>query len=268
MSEPGRRLRVVPLVVDDGLYTHRWLLPLFDDPRLEVVGVGCLSPTTARAFNPGGACGLLAVARARAAYYGPLAAVRFAALAAFARAVGLARHRPATVAAAARARGLPLLVPPDGDVHQSALLARLRSLEPDLLLCAFSQRARAALLRLPARGCLNVHFSLLPQHRGREPLFHALLAGGGAGVSVHWMTEFVDGGAVVAQQAIDVAGVVTLHRLILAACVVAARLVPEAVALAGRGPGPRDAGAAAGPLAGWPDRDAVRRFRARGLRFI
>jgi methionyl-tRNA formyltransferase len=79
---------------------------------------------------------------------------------------------------------------------------------------------------------------LLPERRGREPLFFAMLAGKEAGVSVHWMTPKLDNGPVVVQQPLATTGQRTLHQLILAACELAAQVVPLAIdrAIAGRPP--------------------------------
>lgn len=269
---PGRP-RVAFVVVDDGLYTHRWLAPLMDRHDFDTICVACLSPYWAVDFNPRGARGPWPVIRSRLAYYGAAATLRFAGKAAWATVNGW-RFRaglggePGSVAAAARARNVKVLRPCRSDLDDAGFRARLKTLRPDLLVCAFSQKADRALLDLPRLGCLNVHFSLLPQHRGREPLFRAMLAGQGAGVSVHWMAPELDAGPMVVQEPLETSGFRTLHQLILAACTTAANVVPAAIqkAQAGR-PAEVDARPAA-PLAGWPSAEDVTRFNARGLRFV
>ncbi len=83
-------------------------------------------------------------------------------------------------------------------------LAPLRALTPDLILTAgFSIIFNEALLALPALGCVNVHSSLLPKHRGPSPFAHVILAGEKeTGVTFHTMTREVDAGALLAQEAI------------------------------------------------------------------
>jgi folate-dependent phosphoribosylglycinamide formyltransferase PurN len=269
---PGR-LRVGFVVVDDGLYTHRWVAPLLDRRELQTVCVACLSPYWAVDFNARRARGLWPVARARLAYYGLAATLGFAWKAAGTTLSGL-RFRvglggvPGSVASAVRARGVELLRPQRSDINDARFRARLKTLRPDLLVCAFSQTADQAFLDLPRLGCLNVHFSLLPQHRGREPLFHAMLAGQGAGVSVHWMAPQLDAGPVVVQEPLECARFRTLHRLILAACDLAATVVPAAIETARSGrPAECDVRPAT-PLAGWPSPEEVTRFKARGFRFV
>ena len=64
------RPRIGLVVVDDGLYTHRWATAVLDQPEFQPVGVACLSPYWAVHFNPGDARGCWRVARSRLAYYG------------------------------------------------------------------------------------------------------------------------------------------------------------------------------------------------------
>lgn len=63
-------------------------------------------------------------------------------------------------------------------VNDEAFLERLRRLSPEVVVVAsFGQIFRTPLLALPRRGCLNVHASLLPRHRGASPISAAILAG-------------------------------------------------------------------------------------------
>lgn len=75
-------------------------------------------------------------------------------------------------------------------------LARL-SFDAIAVAC-FSQRLPASLLRLPRLGCLNVHPSQLPAHRGPDPLFWIFHDGDVAGgVTIHRMDEGFDTGPIV-----------------------------------------------------------------------
>lgn len=265
------RVRTGLIAVDDGLYTHRWASRVLDSPKIEPVFATRLSPLKARRFNPG--AGRSAGALSRVRYYGPAASLKFACGAALSAARDAAFRAglgfsPGSVRGAALRLGVPLLPAPDDDVEDGGYVREVRRREPDILVCAFSQRA-ARLLDAPRLGCLNVHFSMLPLNRGREPLFHSMLSGKGAGVSVHWMTPGLDEGPVVLQEPLDAGGFRTLHALILAASAVAARLVPKAVPLAAAGP--RSAARPPSPLPpmnGWPTPEQVAAFRRKGLRFI
>ena len=75
------------------------------------------------------------------------------------------------------------------DVNTNAFLDQLRGLGVDLIVSINTpQRLKKPLLGLPANGCLNVHFGMLPKYRGLLPIFHALMNGESSfGVTVHLM---------------------------------------------------------------------------------
>jgi methionyl-tRNA formyltransferase len=108
---------------------------------------------------------------------------------------GLAIEPPA-VKAFAIERALPVLQPQR--VRDPAFLATLRDLAPDLIVvAAYGRILPRSILDLPARGCINVHASVLPRHRGAAPIAHAILAGDTTtGVSIMAMSEEMDAGDV------------------------------------------------------------------------
>jgi methionyl-tRNA formyltransferase len=105
---------------------------------------------------------------------------------------------PSPVRAAAEARGIPVATPARAGAPEE--LERLRILQPDLLvLVAYGQILSPEVLAIPRIGALNVHFSLLPRHRGASPIQSAILAGDPeTGVTTMWMTEGLDEGPVFA----------------------------------------------------------------------
>ena len=112
--------------------------------------------------------------------------------------------RPSPVRAAAEALGLPVATPVRASAPEE--IARVRDLAPDLLVVvAYGQILSPELLSVPRVGALNVHFSLLPRHRGAAPVQAALLAGDSeTGVSTMWMTEGLDEGPVFSRSAVAV----------------------------------------------------------------
>ena len=54
-------------------------------------------------------------------------------------------------------------------------------------------------LNAPWRKCINLHTSYLPYGRGAHPLVWAALNGTPMGVTIHWMTEKLDGGEMIAR---------------------------------------------------------------------
>jgi methionyl-tRNA formyltransferase len=100
----------------------------------------------------------------------------------------------------ALAHGLPLYQP--GSLRRPEAQKLLNSLAPDLIVvAAFGQILPPEVLRLPKYGCLNVHASLLPRHRGASPIAAAILAGDqDTGVSIMLMDEGLDTGPILAKQ--------------------------------------------------------------------
>jgi methionyl-tRNA formyltransferase len=75
-----------------------------------------------------------------------------------------------------------------------------------VVVAAFGQILRQAVLDLPPLGCINVHASLLPRWRGAAPIQAAILAGDHeSGVTIMKMDAGVDTGAILAQRAIPLA---------------------------------------------------------------
>jgi methionyl-tRNA formyltransferase len=103
---------------------------------------------------------------------------------------------PPAVKELALSRGLPVLQP--ARVRDPAFLGTLRALAPDLIVvAAYGRILPRSILDLPPRGCINVHASLLPRHRGAAPIAHAIMAGDATtGVCIMAMSEEMDAGDV------------------------------------------------------------------------
>ncbi len=78
----------------------------------------------------------------------------------------------------------------------------LEALRPDVVaVVAYGHIFRRWLLELPPLGCVNVHFSLLPRHRGVAPVTWAILEGDAeTGVSTMLMDRGVDTGDVLLEE--------------------------------------------------------------------
>ena len=77
--------------------------------------------------------------------------------------------------------------------------------EVDILICAqFPYRLPPDLLDFKW-GAWNIHYSLLPNHAGCDPVAHAILAGDyKTGVTIHRMTEEFDDGPIVYQTPVKI----------------------------------------------------------------
>jgi methionyl-tRNA formyltransferase len=84
---------------------------------------------------------------------------------------------------------------------------RIRNLKPDfIVVAAFGLILRSDLLDLPPRGCINLHASLLPRHRGMSPIQASILAGDvTTGCTTMLMDEGIDTGDMLLDQSIPIA---------------------------------------------------------------
>ncbi len=117
------------------------------------------------------------------------------------------RHRrvvPPPVARRAAALGLELDQP--RSVGEDELVERLTDLSPEVcVVVAFGQIFPRRLLDVPRLGCVNVHASLLPRHRGAAPIQAAIAAGDSTtGVTTMLMEEGLDSGPILLAREIPI----------------------------------------------------------------
>jgi len=83
-----------------------------------------------------------------------------------------------------------------------------------IVVAAFSHILPGRVLGLPSLGCLNVHPSLLPKHRGPSPIAASILAGDTeTGVTIMLMDEGLDTGPILSQEAFPVGITETMGSL-------------------------------------------------------
>jgi methionyl-tRNA formyltransferase len=87
-------------------------------------------------------------------------------------------------------------------VRHPSFLEIFRKLAPDLVVvAAFGQILPKEILFASRLGCINIHPSLLPKHRGAAPINWALIRGEEkTGVTIMRMDEGVDSGAILLQE--------------------------------------------------------------------
>ena len=110
------------------------------------------------------------------------------------------KDRPTPVQARAEALGLPVRHPKSlkGEAEQAEFVA----LRADVaVVVAYGLILPQAVLDAPAKGCLNIHASLLPRWRGAAPIHRAIMAGCRNGRLHH-----ADGGRFGYRAGADVAG--------------------------------------------------------------
>lgn len=106
---------------------------------------------------------------------------------------------------AALAYGLTVQQP--STLQNAGSQAALAAFAPELIVvAAYGLILPQAVLDLPRFGCVNVHGSLLPRHRGAAPIAAAILEGDAeAGITIMLMDAGVDTGPVLGAAAIPIA---------------------------------------------------------------
>ena len=107
---------------------------------------------------------------------------------------------PAPVKQRALELGIPVAQP--ATLRNSNAVAELAGFEADVIVvAAYGRILPPDVLGLPRFGCLNLHPSLLPRHRGPSPVVSTILAGDETtGVTLMLLDEGMDTGPIIAQR--------------------------------------------------------------------
>ena len=110
-------------------------------------------------------------------------------------------HSP--VKSYALARSLPVLQPQG--LRPEAAQRALASLSPDVIVvAAYGRILPPPVLAMPPHGCLNLHPSLLPRHRGPAPVVTAILEGDrSTGVTLMQLDQGMDTGPLISSQRVE-----------------------------------------------------------------
>jgi methionyl-tRNA formyltransferase len=111
---------------------------------------------------------------------------------------------PTPVKKIATQQNIPVYQP--HDIRAPEWTETIENLHPDLIVVvAFGQIIPQSILNIPQYGCINVHPSFLPRHRGPSPLQEALLLGDSeTGVTIIRMDEKMDHGLILAQERVPI----------------------------------------------------------------
>jgi len=134
---------------------------------------------------------------------------------------------PPPVKVQAQTLDIPVIQPET--LRSPEAMAQLRSWHPDIIVvAAFGQLLRPEVLSLPEFGCVNLHASLLPRHRGAAPIPAAILAGDAeTGVTLMKMDPGLDTGPVLAQKRVPVRPEDTAESLTLTLSLMAGATLSE-----------------------------------------
>lgn len=112
---------------------------------------------------------------------------------------------PPPVKVVAEQNNIPVLQPTK--IKTPEFLEELKELRPDLIVViAYGRILPESILNLPPLGCINVHGSLLPRHRGAAPIQWAIIEGDKkAGITIMQMDVGMDTGDILLPAEIEVA---------------------------------------------------------------
>jgi len=101
-------------------------------------------------------------------------------------------------------QGLPVFQPQR--LREKDSIKQVRELRPELIVVvAYGQILPQEVLDIPKYGCINVHASLLPRHRGAAPINRAIIEGDPmAGVTTMLMDAGLDTGAMLVKRSLSV----------------------------------------------------------------
>ncbi|MCK4654709.1 MAG: methionyl-tRNA formyltransferase [Candidatus Cloacimonetes bacterium] len=99
---------------------------------------------------------------------------------------------------------IPVIQPED--VNSTEMISKLKEINPDIIITvAYGGYLKKEIRKLPKFGCINIHPSLLPKHRGPAPINYALFNGDKTtGNTVFKITAKMDSGPIVHQSEINI----------------------------------------------------------------
>lgn len=94
-------------------------------------------------------------------------------------------------------------------------IEKFKEFAPDIaVVCSFNNLIPDEVLKIPAKGFINCHPSLLPNYRGGNPYFHVIYNGEEkTGTSIHYMDASFDTGDIIMQEEMIISSDETLGTL-------------------------------------------------------
>ena len=142
---------------------------------------------------------------------------------------------PSPVKVCALSHEIPVFQP--AKMRDGEALGYLRELDPELIVvAAYGKILPSEILDYPAKGCINVHSSLLPKYRGAAPINWAILNGEAVtGVTIMHMAPALDAGDIIAQVSTPIGADETAPTLTARLAELGAELLVSAVEAIGAG---------------------------------
>ncbi|MCD6165715.1 methionyl-tRNA formyltransferase [bacterium] len=130
--------------------------------------------------------------------------------------------------------GLPVLQPKK--LTDPTFLRQLKDFEADLFVVVAFRILPAEVIRIPPKGVINLHASLLPKYRGAAPIQWAIIRGEKyTGVTTFFIEEKVDTGDIILQEKVAIGEEETAGELHDRLAAIGAKLVLETCELIEKG---------------------------------
>ncbi len=112
---------------------------------------------------------------------------------------------PTAVADWAKAHSVPFVETENANTPE--MLQKIAGFEPDLIVvAAFGQKIGNDLIKMPPKGIINIHASLLPKYRGAAPINWAIIRGETeTGICIITVAEKMDAGKILGRVATNIA---------------------------------------------------------------
>lgn len=151
------------------------------------------------------------------------------------------KREPMPTAVKAEALRLGLLVLEPRKLRASEFVDGMKALNPEVIVVmAYGRLVPPDVLYLPPHGCVNIHGSILPRHRGPCPIERAIMLGDRTtGVTTFYMNEGFDTGDIILTRPLDIASDDTGGSLRDKMSKLAVEVIDETLRRLGDGTAPR-----------------------------
>ncbi len=120
--------------------------------------------------------------------------------------------KPSAVKVLAEINSIPILQPEK--LQSDQFVAKLEDLNADLFVIVAFRMLPEVVWRIPKKGSMNLHTSLLPNYRGAAPINWVLMNGEReTGVSTFFVNHHIDTGAIIKQKKIEITNDITAAQL-------------------------------------------------------
>ena len=120
--------------------------------------------------------------------------------------------KPSAVKVLAEINSIPILQPEK--LQSDQFITKLEDLNPDLFVIVAFRMLPEVVWKIPKKGSMNLHTSLLPNYRGAAPINWVLMNGEReTGVSTFFINHHIDTGAIIKQKKIELTNDITAAQL-------------------------------------------------------